>query len=388
MVDSEETVRSDYENLKHVPCIVFDDFFSKDENGNILDDEYLGTNRLVESLKNKRVTVLPSQDRVKGGGRTHLAVLLNDDSLPDIPTDLTKMPIIVQPKDSVPKEYIWDNINKNAKLISKWDTIKTCNIHEEHAIIVSAGPSVDFEEVKRVQKETNGKIICVKHSYPKLLEACIQPWACVILDPRPVTGTSTHGVVRSSLFDTVDDTTKFFIASMTDPSVTELLKAKTDNIYGWHAFSQAVAKQVKGQSTETIEVDKKLDIQSDAVFVNGGTCAAMRSIGMMHIYGFRNFHLFGFDCSIPREITEEEKKETVRDNKPKYMKVETNGVEFWTTGELLAMAQDCERLFDNTEIEMNINIYGENTLVSEVYKASKQNNKVHYLDLISEREAA
>ena len=175
---------------------------------------------------------------------------------------------------------------------------------------------------------------------------------------------------------------------MTDPSVTELLKSKTDNIYGWHAFSQAVAKQVKGQSTESIEVDKKLDISSDAVFVNGGTCAAMRSIGMMHIYGFRNFHLFGFDCSMPREITEEEKKETVKDNKPKYMKVETNGVEFWTTGELLAMAQDCERLFDNTEIEMNINIYGENTLISEVYKASKQNNKVHYLDLIPEREAA
>ena len=51
---SEETVRSDYENLKHIPCIVFDDFFSKDEKGNILDDEYLGTNRLVESLKDKR----------------------------------------------------------------------------------------------------------------------------------------------------------------------------------------------------------------------------------------------------------------------------------------------------------------------------------------------
>ena len=70
------------------------------------------------------------------------------------------------------------------------------------------------------------------------------------------------------------------------------------------------------------------------------------------------------------------------------MRVETNGVEFWTTGELLAMAQDCERLFDNTEVEMSINIYGENTLVSEVYKESKQNDRLHYLDLILEQEAA
>ena len=385
---SEETVRSDYENLKHVPCIVFDDFFSKDENGNILDDEYLGTNRLIESMPDKRITVLPSQDRVKGGGRTHLAVLLNDDDLPDIPTDLKKMPIIVQPKDSVPKEYIWDNINKNVDLISKWDIVKSCAIHEEHAIIVSGGPSTDYEEIKRVQKETNGRIICVKHSYPKLLKACIQPWACVILDPRPVTGTSTHGILRSSLFDTVDDKTKFFIASMTDPSVTELLQSKTNNIYGWHAFSQAVAKQVKGQANGEVEVDEKLNISDKTVFVNGGTCAAMRSIGMMHIYGFRNFHLFGFDCSLDRELTEEDKKETVQEGRPKYMRVETNGVEFWTTGELLAMAQDCERLFDNTEVEMSINIYGENTLVSEVYKESKQNDRLHYLDLILEQEAA
>ena len=100
------------------------------------------------------------------------------------------------------------------------------------------------------------------------------------------------------------------------------------------------------------------------------------------------FHLFGFDCSLDRELTEEDKKETVQEGRPKYMRVETNGVEFWTTGELLAMAQDCERLFDNTEVEMSINIYGENTLVSEVYKESKQNDRLHYLDLILEQEAA
>jgi len=174
---------------------------------------------------------------------------------------------------------------------------------------------------------------------------------------------------------------------MTDPSVTKLLQSKTDNIYGWHAFSQAVAKQVKGQGGEGLEIDAKLNISDKAVFVNGGTCAAMRSIGMMHIYGFRNFHLFGFDCNVDREITEEEKEEKVQDGKPKYMRVETNGVEFWTTGELLAMAQDCERLFDNTEVEISINIYGENTLISEVYKSSKQNEKVHYLDLILDKAA-
>tara|TARA_R110002126_G_scaffold269112_2_gene412818 strand:- start:223 stop:1485 length:1263 start_codon:yes stop_codon:yes gene_type:complete len=380
---SEKTVLSDYKYLKHVPCIVFDDFFSKDQEGNILGDEYLGTNRLVNSLnKNKRITVLPSQDRVKGGGRTHLAVLLNNKDLPNIPKELTKVPIIINPKDSVPKEYIWSNINKNMELISKWDMVKACNVNEEHVIIVSGGPSTDYEEVKRVQKETNAKIVCVKHSYPGLLEACIQPWACVILDPRPITGTSTHGIVRTSLFDKIDKETNFFIASMTDPSVTNFIQAKTDKVQGWHAFSQAVATQVKSQEGMELQVEKQLNISEDAVFVNGGTCAAMRSIGMMHIFGFRNFHLFGFDCSMDEEPSKEDLKKKVRNENPKYMKVETNDKEFWTTGELLAMAQDCEKLFDNSDIEMNVKLYGEGTLVKEIYDMSKQGEKTHYSDLI------
>ena len=380
---SEKTVLSDYKYLKHVPCIVFDDFFSKDQEGNILGDEYLGTNRLVNSLnKNKRITVLPSQDRVKGGGRTHLAVLLNNKDLPNIPKELTKVPIIINPKDSVPKEYIWSNINKNMELISKWDMVKACNVNEEHVIIVSGGPSTDYEEVKRVQKETNAKIVCVKHSYPGLLEACIQPWACVILDPRPITGTSTHGIVRTSLFDKIDKETNFFIASMTDPSVTNFIQAKTDKVQGWHAFSQAVATQVKSQEGMELQVEKQLNISEDTVFVNGGTCAAMRSIGMMHIFGFRNFHLFGFDCSMDEEPSKEDLKKKVRNENPKYMKVETNDKEFWTTGELLAMAQDCEKLFDNSDIEMNVKLYGEGTLVKEIYDMSKQGEKTHYSDLI------
>ena len=383
---SEETVQSDYSYLKHAPIVVFDDFFSKDKDGNILGDEYLGTNRLVESLKDKRITVLPSQDRVKGGGHTHLAVLLNDDSLNDIPAELRRVPIVVQPRDSVPKDNIVDNINRNVELIDRWDMIRNCHVHDEHAIIVSGGSSTDFKEVKKLQKKTNGRIVCVKHSYPKLLKAGIKPWACVILDPRPIEGESTHGIVRSTLFDRVDPSTMFFIASMTDPSVTELLKSKTDEVYGWHAYSQAVAHTVKNQEGQSLEINERLNIPANTTFVNGGTCAAMRAIGMMHIFGFRNFHLFGFDCSFSDE-TEIDLEEKLEDGRMKYMKVETNGSEFWTTGELLAMAQDCEKLFDNEDIEMNVCMHGDNTLVSEVYKTSKQADKVYYTNLITKQAA-
>jgi hypothetical protein len=312
----------------------------------------------------EEVTIIPAQTS---------AVDTLDKTLP------RKVPIIVKPKDSVPKETIVSNINENLKILDKWDMVRSCNINDEHAIIVSGGPSLDIGKLKYTARKTKGKIICVKHSYPTLLRAGIKPWACVILDPRPVEGTSTHGIVRSTLFDKVDPSTKFFVASMTDPSVTKLLKEKTDNIYGWHAFSQAIKDSIK---TKEDGDALKANIGEDATFVTGGTCAAMRAIGMMHIFGFRNFHLFGFDCCMEGELSAEELSRTMEDGKKKYMRVETNGYEFWTTGELLAMAQDCEKLFNNKDIEMNINVYGEGTLVSEVFKNSLRSQKAYYMDNI------
>ena len=73
--------------------------------------------------------------------------------------------------------------------------------------------------------------MCVKHSYPHLLANGIKPWACVVLDPRSIEGESTHGIVRKDLFKTIDPSTKFFIASMTDPSVTKYLIEKKANVY-------------------------------------------------------------------------------------------------------------------------------------------------------------
>ena len=121
---SEKTVQSDYENLIHVPVVVFDDYYSKDVEDKIPDDEFLGTNRLLETMKeNSRVFVLPSQDKVKDGGTVHLMVRLKTEDLPDLPKSLSRTPIIVQPKDCVPKEEILDNINDNVELIKDWDFV-------------------------------------------------------------------------------------------------------------------------------------------------------------------------------------------------------------------------------------------------------------------------
>jgi len=71
------------------------------------------------------------------------------------------------------------------------------------------------------------------------------------------------------------------------------------------------------------------------------------------------------------EPTEEQKKETTgaedEEPKPKYFKVGIGDNQYWTTGELLAMAQDCERTFGNPPMEMKLNLFGEGTLVSALW---------------------
>ena len=254
---------------------MFDDFFSKDKEGNLPDEKNMGVNKLIKEMEAYGKVVLPSQDRVLGGGITHLAFVANKKGLPNLPDSLTRVPIVITPKDARDSKEIVNNIKTNLELISDFNWLKHAKIHNETALIVSGGHSVDYNLLKKRIDETGGQVFCVKHSYPKLLEHGIQPFACVVLDPRPIEGVSTHGVKRKDLFKKIDPKTFFLIASMTDPSVTRYLQKKKANIKGWNAYSDAIRDpDVK----DKIVVSKESHIEEGSTLVTGGTCAALRTL--------------------------------------------------------------------------------------------------------------
>jgi len=382
--NSYRTVLNDFNKLKESKIIIFDHFFRKDEEEVMPKEAYQGVNKVVAKLiENKKVktVILPSSDKVAKGGYTHLVFSTADLSLPNLPSSVQSVPIHVDPRDCVPKDYIRNNIISNIKNIDKW--LDKCNGHDTIAILVSGGPYLNIKELKQTIKDNpNSKVICVKHSYPTLLENGIKPWGCVVLDPRPITGESTHGIIRTELFKKIEPTTKFFVASMTDPSVLEFIRKQTDNIYGWHAFTESLREEKErnaGVKNNQVSIVKELGLPEGATLIVGGTCAAMRSIGILHTLGFRNIHFFGFDCSMEEPSKEERKKTTgAEDEKPqpKYFKVTVNNKNFWTTGELLAMAQDCERTFGEMQLGMLFTFYGENTLVSELWKIAQEKNNL------------
>ena len=113
------TVKSDYEYCKKIPVIVMDDYYTEDEEGKIPPPEHRGVNDIYNDVlggtkrtgKNQRL-IIPSQDRVDGGGYVSLALIVNDPKLSKLP-DVHRVPVKVNPRDCVPSDNIQFNVREN-----------------------------------------------------------------------------------------------------------------------------------------------------------------------------------------------------------------------------------------------------------------------------------
>ena len=365
---SYDTVNSDWNYLSHVPIVVFDDYYSFPDGD--VPEEYRGIIKTFEEIKDKNRYILPSDDPTALGGFVHLGVV-TDPSVKKFPEELIRRPIVVKPKDCVSSDYIINNIKTNVQTLDDFSWVKHYKHTDKHVAVVSGG-DIDFDAFEDFIKEhPDAEVWCVKHAYPKLIQHGTMPDACLVLDPRPVDGVSTHGVVRKDLFKHIQKHTKFYIASMTDPSVVDYIKSKTDNIRGFHAFTGGI---VDPEVKDRMQILKGIGIEEGELLISGGTGAATRIIGLLETLGYRNLHLFGFDCSI-NDLTDEQKEEKTEEGQPVYLHVETGGNNYWTTGELLAMAQDLEKMFEKKNLEMNIRFYGKDSLAKQVWEQSYYNTE-------------
>jgi len=286
----------------------------------------------------------------------------------------------INPVDSADLTEIEDNIERNLALLSNWIEPKPNYIDPNlTAVLLGAGPSLKrnlecgfihkgtFRSVSDVERGTRdyqsaAMVFTVKHALPLLMEYGFSDLHCVVLDPRPIEGESTHGVIRSTLYESADpDKVTFYVASMTHPSVTEFLISKGFKIVPWHASTSALTKfkdQVK-------------------VSIGGGTCSIMRAFGLgRECFGIRKYLLLGLDWSMenpPNEVVNDPKSywHTAKDpvsGAPKHLQsfygqgetLNSNRyLAHWTTGELLAACQDAESLFSQRkELGIDVHVLG------------------------------
>lgn len=286
---------------------------------------------------------------------------------------------------AVSEQQVKNNISENLKIIPTWfDQFFYPNGFE--AFIISGGPSMEkyVEElnlVERCKHPNRGFItICVKHALPRLLKMGIEPDFCILLDGRPLNEDSTHGVNRKSLFEEVPSKTIFLVASMSHPDYANYLMTHGARVMGWHT-------QVTGL--------KEFNINGP--IINGGTSSGTRAISVCHALGIREMTLIGFD-SCHHGLTDEQKNEVKEGGKSKYIphdmsvagykfndeqfghlrnlgeSIDKDGYgfrgevikRFWTTGELLAQAQDFEAIFSNPEYDLQFKVFDDG-LVSHIF---------------------
>ena len=329
---SYETTASDYEHLKHIPYIVFDDVIAEPEDG-----APEGPIRVFKEASGQK-RLITSGDGYSGLQQTiSLGVVVRDGhSLPDLRTRIQ-----VKPVDSVDKGEQLQHIADNAAAITSW--IGSYQAHAKTALLVSAGPTLpSFIEDIRAKQAAGAVVFAVKHSLPVLKAAGITPDWTVILDPRPVDGKSTHGIIRTDLFKDVTPEDKFLFATMTHPSVRAVLEEKGAQLYGWHAHTQATL----AARPPAFDVGN---------IVMGGTCSATRIPMLAFVMGFRRFEFYGYDFFYPEDTDKDSIKQSL-------MRV-TLGADqksYLTTGELVAAMQDLGQwnkwLVDN---RINVTFHGD-----------------------------
>lgn len=316
-----ETIKSDLFFTKDIPVVAADDFYAPDEGGNLPDIEKFGCNAVIKAgLAGSGWMILPHKDPVISGGTVQMTVRGWQ----------PKVNLVVKTKNCVPDELIQENIQ--FALDSGLPKVEMCRAHTERAIVVSAGPSVKtyLDEIRK----TKGRVICVKHAHDMLIENGIIPWACVLLDPRD----HVQDFIENPHPDVL-----YIVASMCHRTTLERLLERKAKVLLYHAMVGA------GENK----------LVKEGFFIGGGSCAATRGISVLHVMGFRKFVLYGYDSCYP------EKPEGPRDD---YQKVEVIGRKFWTDMELVAQAQDFEKLLQQGFVDLTVKGDG---MISHLWKKKR-----------------
>lgn len=321
-----ETIASDLENLAGAKVLVVDDYYTKDPEGKCPDITKHGANLSVDGRE--EWVILPQADPVKDGGRVQMAVR----------GFKPQVNVIVKTKNCVPDEQIRDQI---AYATSKgFPVIPECRAHDQIALFCSAGPSLigQLDRIVEAAKRPGTRLVCVKHAHDLLLEVGIVPWACVLLDPRD------H--VRDFI-ENPHPAVTYLTASMVHTTTIDRLLAKQARVWLYHAHVGAGEEK----------------ILTGGFMVGGGSSASMRGISVLHTLGFRKVLCFGYDSCYWKKP---DMSVLAENGQPKHMKVSVAGRDFWTDGELLAQAQDFERLVKQaTVIDLEVHGYG---MIPHIYR--------------------
>jgi uncharacterized Rossmann fold enzyme len=153
--------------------------------------------------------------------------------------------------------------------------------HEEHAVIVGGGPSIEWQvELLRFKHGDGQAFFALNGSAKWLMDHGLQPEYHVIVDARPENAKFIRdGRVGSH----------FLLASQCDPSVFAEADKISPFVTLWHSNAPGIEKLLAGEVARPVHL------------IGGGSTVGLSAIVLAHVLGYRNIHLFGFDSSFVDE---------------------------------------------------------------------------------------
>lgn len=250
---------------------------------------------------------------------------------------------------NVADDVLYSNIQ--AAIERGHDIIHPCAPHGEVALLVGGGPSAehDLNDIRRRQKD-GALIFALNGAGLWLQKRDIIPDGLIILDARSHNSRFVLGLDRSVLL---------MPATQCDWSVFE--GGKHHQILAWHPSMNGTSGIVENRPT---------------VLIGGSTTVGMRALRIIHVLGFREAHLYGYDSSYGSRgghayHQSENDGELLRE-------VEVNGRLFYAPAWMIRQADDFQLLSTGLIAEgLSLHVHGDG-LLPEIAREMGKNHPAHH----------
>jgi len=177
------------------------------------------------------------------------------------------------------REERYEHIRENCKKGIP-DLYEIRNTYAGKIAIISGGPSVDGEiENIRKFKEDGGAILVIARMYPWAVQNEIYPDFVVTMDSMEE---------QEKGFTDLWQDTIHLIGSVTRSSIVDMLEGHL--MYLWDAMDDENVRKIRQDAGYEI-----------CTVVNGGGTVAVSCLSIAMILGFRDIHVFGLDCIVPKD---------------------------------------------------------------------------------------
>lgn len=235
--------------------------------------------------------------------------------------------------------------NVRAAIATGVPFIKPIPPHDGVALLVGGGPSIEGEFGDLAARKVNGAtVFALNGAGHWLVDRGLVPDATIVLDARTHNARFVEGLPKQ---------VKLYLAAQCDSSLFEA--GKDHDIIGWHV-------PFGGNSD--------IPLTEDMILIGGSTTVGMRALRLVHVLGYREVHLYGYDSSFKDGFAHA--YDQPENSNDRIRECVVNGRAFVSTAWMIRQADDFQFIAEGLMAEgMHIHVHGDG-LLPEVARALGQ----------------